>query len=152
VQAPVAIDKGRELPLQTFARPRLSIEWAIRPFAHNLPEFAARQTAVASGWAARVVIAQARSVRRTWPNWLPTLFPASLSLTIPRQGASCAARNGKIAEQIDPTAEMDLPDKPPGMHWSRYNQRAERFEHQNLCTIATMRRFGVVLPRFRGRR
>jgi hypothetical protein len=55
VQAPVAIDKGRELPLQTFARPRLSIEWAIRPFAHNLPEFAARQTAVASGWAARVV-------------------------------------------------------------------------------------------------
>jgi hypothetical protein len=37
---------------------------------------------------------------------------------------------GKIAKQIDPEAEMDLPDKPPGMHWSRYNRLAERFEHQ----------------------
>jgi len=29
---------------------------------------------------------------------------------------------GKIARQIDPQAGMDLPDKPPGMHWSRYNR------------------------------
>ena len=36
---------------------------------------------------------------------------------------------GKIAPKIDPDAEMDLPDKPPGMHWSRYNCLAERFEH-----------------------
>jgi hypothetical protein len=38
---------------------------------------------------------------------------------------------GKIARKIDPDAEMDLPDKPPGMHWSRYNRFAERFEHQS---------------------
>jgi len=57
---------------------------------------------------------------------------------------------GKIARKIDPDAEMDLPDKPPGMHWSRYNRLAERFEHQsNVWTIATMRRLGVFLPRLR---
>ena len=57
---------------------------------------------------------------------------------------------GKIARAIDPEAEMDLPDKPPGMHWSRYNRLAERFEHQsNVWTIATMRRLGVLLPRLR---
>ena len=39
----------------------------------------------------------------------------------------------KIAKQIDSEAEMDLPDKPPGMRWSRYNRLAERFEHQSTC-------------------
>jgi hypothetical protein len=35
---------------------------------------------------------------------------------------------------------MDLPDKPPGMHWSPYNRLAERFEHQNnIWTIAMIR-------------
>jgi hypothetical protein len=54
---------------------------------------------------------------------------------------------GKIAKQIDPNAEMDLPDKPPGMHWSRYNRLAERFEHQsNVWNIAMMRKLGIVLP------
>jgi hypothetical protein len=27
---------------------------------------------------------------------------------------------GKIAKQINPNAEMNLPDKPPGMHWTKY--------------------------------
>jgi hypothetical protein len=67
-----------------------------------------------------------------WPDCLPALFPASLSLAIPRQDRSCAARMGKIAKQIDPNAEMDLPDKAPGMHWSRYNRLAERFSKQRL--------------------
>ena len=57
---------------------------------------------------------------------------------------------GKIARAIEPEAEMDLPDKPPGMHWSRYYRLAERFEHQsNVWTMATMRRLGVFLPRLR---
>jgi hypothetical protein len=37
---------------------------------------------------------------------------------------------GKIARQIDPQAGMDLPDKAAGMHWTKYNRLAERFEHQ----------------------
>jgi hypothetical protein len=58
---------------------------------------------------------------------------------------------GKIARKIDPeAAETDFPDKPPRMHWSRYNRLAEQFEHQsNVWTIATMRRLGMVLPRLR---
>ena len=32
-------------------------------------------------------------------------------------------------------AEMDLPDKPPGMHWSSYNRLAERLERQ--CNVAS---------------
>ena len=40
----------------------------------------------------------------------------------------------KIAKKIDPEApEMDLPDKPPGMHWSRYNRLAERFDTRATC-------------------
>ncbi|RPI32969.1 MAG: hypothetical protein EHM67_15790 [Hyphomicrobiaceae bacterium] len=60
---------------------------------------------------------------------------------------------GKIARKIDPeTAEMDLPDKPPGMHWSRYNRLAECFEHQSdVWTIATMRRLGTFLARLQRR-
>jgi len=38
---------------------------------------------------------------------------------------------GNIAKQIDPKRELDLPDKPPGMHWSSYHRPFERFEHQN---------------------
>jgi hypothetical protein len=36
----------------------------------------------------------------------------------------------KIAKQLDPEVDMDLPDSPDrplGMHWSRYNRLAERF-------------------------
>jgi hypothetical protein len=58
----------------------------------------------------------------------------------------------KIAEEIDPSAEMDLPEKPPGMHWSRYTRLAERFEHQNnIWAIAMMRKLGIVLPPLRRR-
>jgi hypothetical protein len=31
----------------------------------------------------------------------------------------------KFAKQIDPEAVMELPDKPPGIHWSKYNRLAE---------------------------
>jgi hypothetical protein len=56
---------------------------------------------------------------------------------------------GKIARKIDPeTGEMDFPEKPPRVHWSRYNRLADRFEHQsNVWNIATMRRLGMFLPR-----
>ena len=73
------------------------------------------------------------------------------SQTLDRIGRALHAM-GKIAKQIDPEAEMDLPDKPPGMHWSRYNRLAERFEHQNnVWTLATMRRLGIVIPRLQRR-
>jgi hypothetical protein len=52
------------------------------------------------------------------------------SQSLDRSGRALHAM-GKIAKRIDANAEMDLPDKPPGMHWSRYNQLAERFEHQS---------------------
>jgi hypothetical protein len=39
---------------------------------------------------------------------------------------------GKIAKQIDPEAGMDLPEKPAGRHWIRYNRCAERFEHRHI--------------------
>jgi hypothetical protein len=61
---------------------------------------------------------------------------------------------GKIAKQIDPEAgaDMDLPDRPPGMHWSRYNRLADRFEHQsNVWNITMMRGLGLLLPRLRRR-
>jgi hypothetical protein len=61
---------------------------------------------------------------------------------------------GKIAKQIDPEAEadMDLPDRPPGMHWTRYNRLAERFEHQsNVWNITMMRRLGILIPRLQRR-
>ena len=54
---------------------------------------------------------------------------------------------GKIAKQIDPEAELDLPDMPRSMHCSRFT---ERFEHQNnVWTIAMIRKLGMVLPRLR---
>ncbi len=51
---------------------------------------------------------------------------------------------GKIAKQID-LAEAnvdlpDLPDRPPGMHWTRYNRLADRFEHPNNVWNITMMR------------
>jgi hypothetical protein len=61
---------------------------------------------------------------------------------------------GKIAKQIDPEAEeeMDLPDRPPGMRWSRYNRLADRLEHQsNVWNIAMMRGLGLLIPRLRRR-
>ena len=59
---------------------------------------------------------------------------------------------GKIAKKIDPHAGMDLPDKPPGMHWTRYNRLAERFEHQsNVWNIAMMRKLGMLVPRLQRR-
>jgi hypothetical protein len=58
---------------------------------------------------------------------------------------------GKIAKQIDPNAEMDLPDKPAGMHWSR-NRLAERFERQNnVWNLAMMNSLAFLLPRLRRR-
>jgi hypothetical protein len=64
------------------------------------------------------------------------------SQTLDRIGRALHAM-GKIAKQIDPNAAMDLPDKPAGMQWSRYNRLAERFEHQNdAWTAAMMRKLG----------
>jgi len=57
---------------------------------------------------------------------------------------------GKIAKQVDPNAEMDLPEKPHSTHWTRYPRLAERFEHQNnIWTIAIMRKPSIVLPPLR---
>ena len=59
---------------------------------------------------------------------------------------------GKIAKKIDPGSDMDLPDKPPGMHWSRYNRLAERFAYQNnVWTLLMMRRLGIPIPRLQRR-
>jgi hypothetical protein len=59
---------------------------------------------------------------------------------------------GKIAKQIDPEAGMDLPEKPAGRHWIRYNRCAERFEHRhNIGTRALMRRLAIVRRRSRRR-
>jgi hypothetical protein len=47
---------------------------------------------------------------------------------------------------------MDLPEKPSGMHWSRYNRLAERFEHQNnVWNLAMMNSLAFLLPRLRRR-
>src|SRR5262245_49356659 len=52
----------------------------------------------------------------------------------------------KIAKQLDP--EVDVGLRPPGMHWSRYNRLAERFEHQSdVWNITMMRRLGMLVPR-----
>jgi hypothetical protein len=63
---------------------------------------------------------------------------------------------GKIAKQIDPAEANvdlpDLPDKPPGMHWTKYNRLAERFEHQsNVWNLTMMQGLGLRLPRLRRR-
>jgi hypothetical protein len=59
---------------------------------------------------------------------------------------------GKIAKRIDPNSEMDLPDKPPGMHWSRYNRLTERFDHQsNVWNLAMMNRLALLMPRLQRR-
>ena len=59
----------------------------------------------------------------------------------------------KIARQLDPEEDMGLPDlpgRPPGMRWSRYNRLAERFEYQNdLWNLAMMN--ASLLPRLRRR-
>ena len=59
----------------------------------------------------------------------------------------------KIAEQLDPEVDVglpDLPDRPPGMHWTRYNRLAERFEHQsNVWNILMMQGLALLIPRLR---
>jgi hypothetical protein len=61
----------------------------------------------------------------------------------------------KIAKQLDPEVDLclpDLPDRPSGMRWSRYNRLAERFEHQNnVWNLAMMNSLAFVLPRLRRR-
>ena len=61
----------------------------------------------------------------------------------------------KIAKQLDPEEDAglpDLPDRPPGMRWSRYNRLAERFERQNdRWNLAMMNTLGALLPRLRRR-
>jgi hypothetical protein len=57
----------------------------------------------------------------------------------------------KIAKKIDPDACMELPDKPPGMHWSTYDRLAERFEHYStVWDMVMLRKLGIMLPRRRG--
>jgi hypothetical protein len=59
----------------------------------------------------------------------------------------------KIVQRLkaDGSGSDDLPPKPMGMHWSRYDRLADRFERQsNIWTVATMRRLGVLIPRLRG--
>ena len=47
---------------------------------------------------------------------------------------------------------MDLPDRPPGMRWNRYNRLADRFEHQNnVWNLAMMNSLAFLLPRLRRR-
>jgi hypothetical protein len=63
---------------------------------------------------------------------------------------------GKIVKQIDPAEANvdlpDLPDRPPGMHWTGYNRLAERFEHQsNVWNLTMMRHLGLLIPRLRRR-
>jgi hypothetical protein len=61
----------------------------------------------------------------------------------------------KIAKQLDPEVDVglpDLPDRPPGMRWSRYNRLAERFERQNnVWNLAMMNSLAFLLPRLRRR-
>jgi len=61
----------------------------------------------------------------------------------------------KIAKQLDPKVDVglpDLPDRPSGMHWSRYNRLADRFEHQNdRWNLAMMKSLAFLLPRLRRR-
>ena len=61
----------------------------------------------------------------------------------------------KIAKQLDPEVDVgmpDLPDRPPGMHWSRYNRLAERLEHQNdRWNLAMTNSLALLLPRLRRR-
>ena len=54
-----------------------------------------------------------------------TLIPWKL-----KQIGRALHRASKIARQIDANVEMHLPDKPPGMHCTRYHRLAERFEVQ----------------------
>jgi hypothetical protein len=88
-----------------------------------------------------------RVVSRLWQGCLPPLFRVRYqSQTLDRIGRALHAM-GKVAKQIDPE-EMDLPEKPPGMHWSRYNRLAERFENQNnIWTMVMLRKLGIVLSR-----
>ena len=51
---------------------------------------------------------------------------------------------GKITKQIDPSSQMDLPAKPSGMHWSRYNRLAERFEVY-ICGLELANGFGELI-------
>ena len=61
----------------------------------------------------------------------------------------------KIAKQLDPEADADLPDlpdRPRGMHRSRYNRLAEHFEHQNkVWNLAMMNSLAFLLPRLQRR-
>jgi hypothetical protein len=61
----------------------------------------------------------------------------------------------KIAKQLDPEVDVglpDLPDRPPGMRWSRYNRLAERFEDKNdVWNLAIMNSLAFLLPRLRRR-
>ena len=61
----------------------------------------------------------------------------------------------KIAKQLDPDEDAglpDLPDRPPGMRWSRYNRLADRFERQNaVWNLAMMKSLNVLLPRLQRR-
>ena len=61
------------------------------------------------------------------------------------QGGRALHAMGKIARRVDPETEgIELPDKPPGMHWGRYDRFAERYEQQsNIWTLAMMRRLGM---------
>jgi hypothetical protein len=61
----------------------------------------------------------------------------------------------KIAKQLDPEEDAglpDLPDRPPGMRWSRYNRLADRFERQNIVwNLAMAKSLAVLLPRLQRR-
>jgi hypothetical protein len=73
------------------------------------------------------------------------------SQSLDRTGRALHAM-GRIAKQIDPEAESDLPDKPPGMYWSRYNRLAKRFENQsNVWNLAMMNRIAFLMPRLQRR-
>jgi hypothetical protein len=66
------------------------------------------------------------------------------------RGTQCA-----VAKHLDPEVDVglpDLPDRPPGMRWSRYNRLAERFEHQNnIWNLAMMKSIAFLLPRLQRR-
>ena len=56
----------------------------------------------------------------------------------------------KIVQRLGADGSDDLPPKPKGMHWSRYDRLADRYERQsNIWTVATMRRLWALIPRLR---
>jgi hypothetical protein len=76
-----------------------------------------------------------------WPNCLPALLPASLTLTIPRQDGSRAARNGQVRQTNRSERGHGPPDKPLEMHWSSTIASQSALSIKTT-SAATMRRLG----------